>query len=96
MKIAIVGCGFVADYYLSTLSLHPQLQLTGVMDRVPERARKFAAFHSVPIYDSLDNLLADPEVDIVLNLTNPRSPIMRFQKQPLLPISMFTPKNLWR
>ena len=73
MKIAIVGCGFVADYYLSTLSFHPQLELVGVTDKLPDRAQKFSQFHSVPAYDSLDALLADSQVDIVLNLTNPRS-----------------------
>lgn len=73
MKIAIVGCGFVADYYLSTLPFHPQLELLGVTDKLPERVQKFSEFHSVPTYDSLSDLLADPQVDIVLNLTNPRN-----------------------
>jgi predicted dehydrogenase len=73
MKIAIVGCGFVADFYLSTLSFHPQLELVGVTDKRPERVKKFAEYHSLPTYASLEELLADPQVDIVLNLTNPRS-----------------------
>ncbi len=73
MKIAIVGCGFVADYYLSTLPFHPQLDLIGVMDRNGDRASKFAERHSVFLYSSLEELLVDPKVDIVLNLTNPRS-----------------------
>lgn len=73
MKIAIVGCGFVADYYLSTLPFYPQLELAGVTDKLPERVQKFSEFHAVPTYDSLPDLLADPQVDIVLNLTNPRN-----------------------
>ncbi|NEQ42730.1 MAG: Gfo/Idh/MocA family oxidoreductase [Leptolyngbya sp. SIOISBB] len=73
MKIAIVGCGFVADYYLSTLPFHPQLELVGVTDKLPERIQKFSEFHSIPTYESLDALLADPQVNIVLNLTNPRN-----------------------
>lgn len=73
MRIAIVGCGFVADYYLKTLPLYPDLEIAGVMDRVPERATKFSTYHSVPVYASLAELLADPTVEIVLNLTNPRS-----------------------
>jgi predicted dehydrogenase len=73
-SIAIVGCGFVADYYLKTLPLHPGLKLLGVMDRNSDRAAHFAAYHGIArIYNSLDELLADPEVDIVLNLTNPSS-----------------------
>ncbi|MDJ0659788.1 MAG: Gfo/Idh/MocA family oxidoreductase [Crocosphaera sp.] len=73
MRIGIVGCGFVADYYLKTLPLHPQLELAGVMDRDPQRSEHFSRYHSVPKYASLEALLEDPQVSIVLNLTNPRS-----------------------
>ncbi|MEL7071193.1 MAG: Gfo/Idh/MocA family oxidoreductase [Cyanobacteria bacterium J06581_3] len=73
MNIAIVGCGFVADYYLSTLPNYPHLNLMGVMDRLPERSQHFSDYHKVPKYDSLSALLGDPAVDIVLNLTNPSS-----------------------
>ena len=73
MRIAIVGCGFVADYYLKTLPSHPQLELVGVMDRDQDRASRFAVYHSVPCYRSLEELLEDRRVDIVVNLTNPKS-----------------------
>ena len=73
MRIAIVGCGFVADYYLATLPAHPELQLTGVADRDAARADQFARFHQIHRYDSYEALLADPQVEIVVNLTNPRS-----------------------
>ncbi|MBW4550834.1 MAG: Gfo/Idh/MocA family oxidoreductase [Aphanocapsa sp. GSE-SYN-MK-11-07L] len=72
-QVAIVGCGFVADYYVKTLAAHPQLELRGVMDQVAERSAKFSAYHSVPVYKSLPELLADEQIEIVLNLTNPRS-----------------------
>ena len=73
MKIAFVGCGFVADYYVRTLAGYPSLELAGVMDRDRARAEKFAQFYSVPTYDSLEQLLADDQVELVVNLTNPRS-----------------------
>jgi predicted dehydrogenase len=73
MNIAIVGCGFVADYYLATLPSYPELKLVGVTDHDLDRATRFTAFHSVPKYDSLDNLRQDDRVELVLNLTNPRS-----------------------
>ncbi len=73
MRIAIVGCGFVADYYLKTLPLHQELELIGVMDRDCDRAARFSAYHSLPTYPSLEALLDDPRIDIVVNLTNPRS-----------------------
>lgn len=73
MSIAIVGCGFVADLYLKTLGLHPELQLLGVFDRDEQRCNRFAQHHRTRAYGSLADLLGDERVKIVANLTNPRS-----------------------
>ena len=59
MRIAIVGCGFVADYYVSSLALHPELELVGVTDRDEGRTSRFSTFHSVRPYASLDEILVD-------------------------------------
>ena len=71
--LAFIGCGYVADMYLKTLALHPELQLLGVMDRDARRLRQFANYYSVPTYASLEDLLNDAHVRIVVNLTNPAS-----------------------
>lgn len=72
-NIAIVGCGFVADYYLTTLKNYPELKITGVYDLDQIRTKKFAHYHSVAVYHSLDEILADRQVELVVNLTNPKS-----------------------
>ncbi len=72
MRIGFIGCGFVADYYMTTLSNHPELELIGVYDRDPERLRIFSEYHNLATYNSLDEMLADEKLDIVVNLTNPR------------------------
>lgn len=73
MRIALVGCGFVADLYMRTLRQHPHLEVSGVVDRDPQRASRFSAHHGLAVYRSLDEALADPRLDAVVNLTNPRS-----------------------
>lgn len=73
MRISIVGCGYVADYYVATLINHPDLELVGVFDRDPERARRFSSHHGVRCYESLQQVLDDSSVELVANLTNPRS-----------------------
>lgn len=70
MRVALVGCGYVADMYMETLARYPQIQLAGVWDHDPVRLEAFAAFHPVAAYDSLDHLLAD-DVPLVVNLTPP-------------------------
>lgn len=72
-RLAIVGCGFVADFYVRTLANYPHLELMGVTDREPARADRLAKHYGLRVYRSLDEALDDARVDIVLNLTNPRS-----------------------
>ena len=72
-NIAIIGCGFVADYYLKTIDDYPDLKVAGVYDCDKERTAKFADYHDFPAYSSQEKLLEDPEVDLVINLTNPKS-----------------------
>src|SRR5439155_9487972 len=50
-----------------------QLELVGVMDQDEKRATRFSRYSSVFRYQSLDELLDDTKVELVLNLTNPRS-----------------------
>lgn len=71
--VAIVGCGYVADRYLEALRRYPGLGPVGAYDRDPSRAAQFSAYHGVPGYPSLQKLLEDERVTLVLNLTNPRS-----------------------
>jgi predicted dehydrogenase len=72
-RVALVGCGFVADLYMPSLPLHPSLEVAGVFDNRPERLQAFSRFHRLRAYRSLEELLDDPSVTIVANLTNPRS-----------------------
>ena len=73
MNIAIIGCGFVADYYAVTLAGYPHLSIVGVADRDSARTAAFSTRYGTPVYSSLDALLEDDRVDLVVNLTNPRS-----------------------
>ncbi len=72
MKLAFVGCGFVADFYAQTLRNYPSLEIAGVTDCAAGRAERFGAYYGLPVYRTLTELLADRDVEVVLNLTNPR------------------------
>ena len=73
MKIAIIGCGYVVDHYLKTLNDHPILELKGVTDTNMSRAEAVANLYGTAIYASNEELWADPEVELVVNLTNPEN-----------------------
>lgn len=71
--IAIIGTGFVADYYMTTLANHAGLSLAGVFDRDKARLTQFADYWKVRAYGDLAAVLADPAVSIIVNLTTPES-----------------------
>lgn len=72
--IAYVGCGFVADFYQSCLpNAGDALEVCGCYDIDAARLERFSTYHGLKTYGSLGDALADPGVDIVLNLTNPHA-----------------------
>lgn len=73
MNLAIIGCGYVAEFYGKTLSNYPELKLVGAFDRNEANLKSFCYRWPVHTYGSFDQLLADTSVEMVLNLTNPRS-----------------------
>lgn len=70
MKIAIAGCGNIATRYASDLKTYPEITLAGVFDVDHARAAAFGAEHGAAAYASYDDLLADPDIGLVVNLTS--------------------------
>lgn len=69
ITLAIVGCGNISRGYAETLQGYPELKLAGAADLDPQRAVDFVAQFGGVAYPSLDDLLADPAIDLVVNLT---------------------------
>ncbi len=69
LGIGIVGTGNIAGGYARDALTHPEIRLVGATDLDPVRAAAFAAEHGCRAYASLDELLADDAIDIVVNLT---------------------------
>ncbi len=74
MRVAMVGCGFVADFYMQSMPYYPTLELAAVYDRDSARLAQFTSYHGLKCARSvLDEVLADESIGLVLNLTNPDS-----------------------
>jgi predicted dehydrogenase len=72
-RVGIVGCGTISRIYLQNARLLPAIEIVAVADILPERAKSRADEFGVPRAISVDALVADPEVEIVLNLTIPNA-----------------------
>jgi predicted dehydrogenase len=73
MKIGFVGCGFTADHYVESLKRYPFLELVAATDHDQQRATQFCSFHSVKHIPTVNAMLADPSVEMIVNLTNSSS-----------------------
>jgi predicted dehydrogenase len=69
--VGLIGAGNISDQYLSTLTTLPDVRVLFVADLDEARAAAQAEKYGVPASGSVDALLADPEIEIVVNLTIP-------------------------
>lgn len=69
--VGIVGCGTVSKGYLKNLTASPHVAVVACADEVVERAQQRADEFGVPKACATEQLLADPEVELVVNLTVP-------------------------
>jgi len=73
VRVAVVGTGVIAAGYAASILAEPRLELVGATDALPERAERFVAAHGGTAYPSLEALLADDSVELVVNLTPARA-----------------------
>ena len=72
VKIGIIGCGNISDIYLKNLTqMFNNTIVTACADMVYERAQKKAEIYNIPKAYTVDELLSDDEIKIVINLTIP-------------------------
>ena len=69
LGIGIVGTGNIAGGYARDIRTHPEIRLVAATDIDPVRLAAFAEEHGCRAHASLDELLGDAAVDIVVNLT---------------------------
>jgi predicted dehydrogenase len=74
VKIGIIGCGNISGIYLQNCTkMFDILEVKAVADLDMERAKAKAAEYGIPNVYTVKELLADPEIEIVINLTIPKA-----------------------
>jgi predicted dehydrogenase len=68
VNIGIVGCGVISKHYAANASAFDAFDLVACADLLPRAAEELAAAHDLTALPLAD-LLADPGIDVVLNLT---------------------------
>ena len=70
--IGVIGCGTISSAYLASAKKFPILDIVALSDADPAAAEARAAEHGIPAR-SVDAVLSDPLVEIILNLTVPKA-----------------------
>lgn len=71
MNVGILGCGNISDVYMRNIKRFSWLSLLACSDKFPERARQKAEAFDIPRVSSPEEMLADPDIELVVNLTPP-------------------------
>jgi len=69
--VGLIGAGVISDTYLENLSKFPDVRVLMVADLDVARAAAQAARHGVPRSGTVPELLDDPAIELVVNLTIP-------------------------
>jgi predicted dehydrogenase len=73
VKVGIVGCGVISGIYLKNLPTFDLVEVVACADLVLDRAQARAAEFGVPRACRPEELLADPAIEVVVNLTIPKA-----------------------
>ena len=81
LNIAILGCGNISTGYSKTLKPYADtVKIVGYYDLMADRAEAFASEYGGRAYATVEELVADDAVDLVVNLTIHTAPLCHVQK----------------
>ena len=70
MNTAVIGCGMISDTYLQSLKQFSILQIDSCCDLNEDRAAAMAGKFGIRAR-TLDDILEDKNIELIINLTNP-------------------------
>ncbi len=74
VKVGIIGCGNISGIYFKNIAELSALELIAAADLIPERVEAKAKEYNIPnVYYSGEDLLKNPDVELVINLGIPKT-----------------------
>ncbi len=71
VRIGVIGCGKISEQYFNGCRQHPGLEMIACADLNPDKAKACAQAYGIPRHGTVETLLADADVELILNLTIP-------------------------
>jgi predicted dehydrogenase len=73
VKVGVIGCGAISGAYLGMSKSFPVVEIAACADLNVDAAKGAAEKFGIPKVSSVDELIADPAIEIILNLTVPKA-----------------------
>ena len=73
LRVGVVGCGAISGAYLDMARQFPIVRIVAAADMNGAAAEAKAKEFKVPRVCTVDEMLADPSIELILNLTVPKS-----------------------
>lgn len=71
ISVAVIGCGAISDAYMTNFkNRFSSIQLAACSDLNTARMNEKASLYGIPAM-SFEDILTNPEIDMIINLTNP-------------------------
>ena len=70
-RVGLIGCGVISDIYLQTCKRFDFVEIVACASLDMAQSRAKAAQYEIPKACLPDEIIGDPDIDAVLNLTNP-------------------------
>jgi predicted dehydrogenase len=71
IKVGVIGCGNISGIYLEVSQIFDVMEIVAVADLIPERSQDRAAKYHIPRVYTDEEMWADPEIQVIINLTTP-------------------------
>ena len=71
VKTGLIGCGNISSVYLENSRWLKDLHIVACTDAIPERAQEAANTYRIASVNTVDELLEDPAIRMIINLTPP-------------------------
>jgi predicted dehydrogenase len=73
LRIGLIGCGNISDVYIQNSKKWPVMEIVACADKIEERAKEKSKTYNIAKACSVDDIMKDSNIDLILNLTTPQS-----------------------
>ncbi len=73
VRVGVIGCGKISGAYLGMAKNFPIVEMAACADLNMDAAKAKAAEYNIPRVCTVDELIKDPSIQVVLNLTVPKA-----------------------